>query len=177
MAHRTFQLTDEAANALMAAYHRTKDGLQRTRVQAVRLYGLGYAVTEIQTITGCARSSLMEWCRAYLEHGLAGLDDHRRGGNSAKLSRDQVADLGRKLHQYTPRSLFGPDAATPDGQAWTVADLRHAVVHWYGVTYQSAVSYATLFDRCGFSYHRPTKVFKSRNERAVLEFETQLEKN
>ncbi len=139
----------------MAAYHRTKDGLQRTRVQAVRLYGLGYAVTEIQTITGCARSSLMEWCRAYLEHGLAGLDDHRRGGNSAKLSRDQVADLGRKLHQYTPRSLFGPDAATPDGQAWTVADLRHAVVHWYGVTYQSAVSYATLFDRCGFSYHRP----------------------
>lgn len=161
----------------MAAYHRTKDGLQRTRVQAVRLYGLGYAVTEIQTITGCARSSLMEWCRAYLEHGLAGLDDHRRGGNSAKLSRDQVADLGRKLHQYTPRSLFGPDAATPDGQAWTVADLRHAVVHWYGVTYQSAVSYATLFDRCGFSYHRPTKVFKSRNERAVLEFETQLEKN
>ncbi len=177
MAHRTFQLTDEAANALMAAYHRTKDGLQRTRVQAVRLYGLGYAVTEIQTITGCARSSLMEWCRAYLEHGLAGLDDHRRGGNSAKLSCDQVADLGRKLHQYTPRSLFGPDAATPDGQAWTVADLRHAVVHWYGVTYQSAVSYATLFDRCGFSYHRPTKVFKSRNERAVLEFETQLEKN
>ncbi len=177
MAHRTFQLTDGAANALMAAYHRTKDGLHRTRLQAVRLYGLGYAVTEIQTITGCARSSLMEWCRAYVEHGVAGLDDRRVGGNNAKLTREQLADLGDKLHQYTPRSLFGPDATTADGQAWTVADLRRAVAYWYGVTYQSVVSYATLFDRCGFSYHRPTKVFKSRSERAVLEFETQLEKN
>ncbi|MDP9310830.1 MAG: helix-turn-helix domain-containing protein [Chloroflexota bacterium] len=177
MAHRTFHLTDAAAAALMAAYHRTKDGLHRTRLQAVRLYGLGYAVTEIQTITGCARSSLMEWCRAYLEHGVAGLADHRHGGNSAKLTHEQLGDLGRKLHQYTPRSLFGPEAATPDGQAWTVTDLRRAVAYWYGITYQSVVSYYTLFDRCGFSYHRPTKVFKSRNERAVLEFETQLEKN
>ncbi len=175
MAHRTFQLTDEAANALMAAYHRTKDGLHRTRLQAVRLYGLGYPVAEIQTITGCARSSLMEWCRAYLEHGAAGLDDHRVGGNSAKLTREQIADLGHKLHLYTPRSLFGPDAATADGQAWTVTDVRRAVAYWYGVTYQSVVSYYTLFDRCGFSSHRPTKVFTSRNERAVLEFETQLE--
>ncbi len=79
--------------------------------------------------------------------------------------------------QYTPRSLFGPDAATPDGQAWTATDLRRAVAYWYGVTYQSVVSYYSLFDRCGFSYHRPSKVFKSRNERAVLEFETRLEKN
>ena len=177
MAHRTFQLHDAAANALMAAYHRTKDGLHRTRLQAVRRYGRGYPVTEIQTITGCARSSLMEWCRAYLEHGLAGLNDRRRGGNSAKLTSEQPAALARKLHQYTPRSLFGVDTATSDGQAWTVTDLRHAVTYWYGVTYQSGVSYTTLFDRFGFSYHRPTKVFKSRNERTVLEFETQLEKN
>ncbi len=177
MTHRTFHLSEAAANGLMAAYHTTNDGLYRTRLQAVRLYGLGYAVTEIQTITGCARSSLMEWCRAYIQHGVAGLQDQRVGGNSAKLTREQVADLGHKLHQYTPRSLFGSEAATPDGQAWTVADLRRAVEFWYAVTYQSTVSYYNLFLRCGFSYHRPTKVFKSRDARMVLEFETQLEKN
>lgn len=177
MAYRTFKLTHEAANQVMAAYHSSKDGLHRTRLQAVRLYGLGYRVTEIQTITGCARSSLMEWCRTYLEHGLSGLQDQRVGGNSAKLTVDQIADLRSKLHLYTPRSLWGPAAATPDGQAWTVADLRRAVQFWYGVTYQSTVSYYHLFTRCNFSYHRPTKVFKSRNERTVLEFETQLEKN
>jgi transposase len=101
----------------MAAYHQAKDGLHRTRLQTVRLYGLGYTVTEIQTITGCAQSSLMEWCRAYVTHGVAGLDDHRRGGNSAKLTHQQIANLEGKLHQYTPRSLFGLDTATSDGQA------------------------------------------------------------
>ncbi len=119
----------------------------------------------------------MEWCRAYLEHGLAGLDDHRTGGNSAKLTREQIADRSGKLHLYTPRSLCGPDATTSAGRAWTVAALHRAVALWYGVPYQSVVSYYTLFDRCGFSYHRPTKVFTLRSDRAVVEFETQLEKN
>ena len=41
MAHRKFDLTDEAARALMAAYQATDDGAYRTRLQAVRLYGLG----------------------------------------------------------------------------------------------------------------------------------------
>lgn len=177
MAQRKFDLTDEAVRALMAAYHATDDGAYRTRLQAVRLYGLGYSTAQVIEITGCARSSLMEWCRAYRHGGIAALDDHRVGGNSAKLSHEQVTDLSGKLRLYTPRSLFGPTAATADGQAWTIADLRRSVQEWYGITYQSTVSYYNLFARCEFSYHRPAKVFKSRNEAAVAEFEAQLEKN
>jgi transposase len=177
MRQRTFQLTDEAARALLAAYQTTDDGAYRTRLQAVRLYGLGYSAAQITDITGSPRSTLMLWCRLYREGGIAALADHRAGGNSAKLSREQVGALSRKLRLYTPRSLFGPQAATTDGQAWTVDDLRRAVQEWYGVTYQSVVSYYSLFDRCDYSYHQPTKVFKSRNEAAVMEFETLLEKN
>lgn len=177
MAHRKFQLTDEAARALLAAEQATDAAAYRTRLQAVRLYGLGYTPTQITEITSCPRSTLMLWCRLYRTGGIVALSDHRAGGNSAKLSREQVADLSRKLRLYTPRSLFGSDAATKDGQAWTVTDLRRAVQRWYGVTYQSVVSYYTLFDRCNYSYHQPTKVFKSRNEAAVIEFETLLEKN
>ena len=58
-----------------------------------------------------------------------------------------------------------------------VDDLRRTVQEWYGVTYQSTVSYYALFARCQFSYHRPAKVFKSRNEAAVADFEAQIEKN
>jgi transposase len=177
MTHRTFQLTDEAARALLAAYHATSDGAYRTRLQAVRLYGLGYTPSQIADISGCPRSTLLLWCRSFSRGGIAALDDHRVGGNSAKLRRDQLADLSGKLRQYTPRSLFGSQAATTDGQAWTVADLRRAVQEWYGVTYQSVVSYYSLFHRCDYSYDQPTKVFKSRNEAAVMEFETQIEKN
>lgn len=177
MRQRQFHLTEEAARALLAAYQATDDGAYRTRLQAVRLYGLGYSPAEITDITGCPRSTLMLWCQLYRADGIAALADHRSGGNSAKLTREQVADLRSKLRLYTPRSLFGPDAATTDGRAWTVADLRRAVQFWYSVTYQSVVSYYTLFDRCDYSYHQPTKVFKSRSEAAVMQFETVLEKN
>jgi len=177
MAHRTFHLTDEAARALLAAYQATDDGAYRTRLQAVRLYGLGYTSVQIAEIVGCPRSTLMDWVQTYRDGGIEALDDHRVGGNSRKLSIEQRQDLARKLRQYTPRSLFGPEAATADGQAWTVSDLRRAVHEWYGVTYQSVVSYYTLFQRCGYSYHRPTKVFKSRSEAAVQQWETEIEKN
>jgi transposase len=176
MTHRTFELTAAAAGALLAAYHRTRDGAHRTRLQAVRLYGLGYRVPQIVEITGCARSSLMEWCAAHRAGGIPALADHRRGGNSAKLMPEQVADLSGKLRVYNPHALFGPHAATPDGQAWTVDDLRRAVQEWYGVSYASNSSYYALFARCGFSFHRPAQVFKSRNDAVVAEFEARLEK-
>jgi len=177
MTHRTFQLTAEAASALQAAEHATRDAAYRTRLQAVRLSGLGYPTVQMTEMTGAPRSSLMLWCRTYRTGGIAALDDQRVGGNSAKLTRDQVADLSRTLRQSTPRSLFGPEAATSDGQAWRVADLQRAVTCWYGVTYQSVVSYSNLFARCDDSFHHPTKVFTSRNEAAVMACEPQIEKN
>lgn len=168
MAHRKFQLTDEAARELQRAYQATDNGAYRTRLQAVRLYGLGYTSAQIAEIAGCPRSTLLDWVHTYRTGGIEALDDHRVGGNSRKLTSEQVEDLARKLRLYTPRSLFGPEAATADGQA---------VHDWYGVTYQSVVSYYSLFARCGYSYHRPTKVFKSRSETAVMEWETEIEKN
>jgi transposase len=145
-------------------------------MQAVRLYGLDFSVAAIQTITGLSRSRLMECCRAYEQDGIAALHDHRAGGNNHKLTPAQVADLTDKLHQYTPHSLFGPEAAMA-GEGWTLPDLRRAVDYFFGVTYQSNTSYRSLFRRCGFSYQRPARVFRSRRPQAVLDFDDQIEKN
>lgn len=177
MAQRTFILTHEQAADLRQAYDRCKDGPTRTRYQAVRLYGAGYPVAQIQEITGCSRTSLMDWCRTYRTHGVAALRDARRGGNRAKLTRAQREVVRANLHQYTPRQLFGPLAATPDGQFWTVPDLQRAVQHWFGVTWASPTSYITLLRACDFSYQRTQKVYKSRREPDILAFEERLEKN
>lgn len=177
MRKRTFHLDSAAASALLAAYQATKDGAYRTRLQAVRLYGLGYSPAAIATITGAPRSSLMSWCRTYRDGGIAALDDKRVGGNSRKLTPEQIAEIARSLRLYTPRSRFGPDAATSEGLAWTVDDLERLIVDDYGVRFQSIVSYYTVFKRCGYSYHQPSRTFRSRNESAVVEFEAQLEKN
>jgi transposase len=174
MANRQFTLTKEQTQELFNTYDRCKDGPTRTRYQAVRLYGTGYAEKEVEAITGCSRSSLMSWCRIYREQGIAGLIDKRKGGNRAKMTATQIEELERKLKQYTPVQVLSAEGAT--SEYWAVESLQCAVQKWYGVTYQSRTSYYTLLDACGFSCQRPAKVYKSRSETKVAEFEEQLEK-
>ena len=64
MAKRKFSLTEAERKELLQAYRICQDAATRTRSQAVRLYGEGYPEKEIERITGCSRTSLMEWCRA-----------------------------------------------------------------------------------------------------------------
>ncbi len=173
MAKRKFTITDKEQQQLRNAYELSKDVLVRTRYQAVRLYGEGYAVSEIEAITGCRRSSLMEWCQDYRKNGVPGLVDKRVGGNSAKLTKVQIEDLGYRLRQYTPRDLFGSEAS----QYWSVLDLARVIKKWYAVEYRSFSSYLRMFRLCDFSYQKVEKVYKPRSERKVLEFEEQTEKN
>ena len=177
MAKRKFKLTDEERKGLQKAYRASKDAGTRTRYQAVRLYGEGYEEKEIERITGCSRTSLMEWCRAYRTDPSQGLVDHRTGGNSAKLSKLQIEELQQKLHQYRPKEMFGAKASSTDGQFWTVEDLAHVAREQYGVEYKSRTSYISLLKLCGFSYQKSEKIFKSRSEMKVADFEEQLEKN
>jgi transposase len=177
MANRKFKLTEAEQKGLLKAYQASKAAGTRTRYQAVRLYGEGYAEQEIERITGCSRTSLMEWCRAYRADHSQGLVDHRTGGNSAKLSKLQTEELQQKLHQYTPKELFGANASTVDGQFWTVEDLIHVVREQYGVEYKSRTSYTSLLSICGFSYQKTEKIFKSHSQLKVADFEEQLEKN
>lgn len=177
MAKRKFELTEQERKELLQAYRQCNDANTRTRYQAVRLYGEAYSVKEIEGITGCSRASLMEWCRAYRQDASQGLIDKRAGGNSAKLSQYQIEDLQQRLHQYTPRELFGAGTTTADGQFWTVEDLAKVVQVQYGVEYKSRTSYISLLALCGFSYQKTEKIFKSRSEAKVADFEEQLEKN
>lgn len=176
MATRHFQLTPEQSSALQTAYLHCQDADTKIRYQAVRLYGTGYPMGQILDITGCSRTSLMDWCRLYRQHGVVGLVDHRRGGNSRKLAPDQIEAIQQTLHRYTPAQRLGQDACFGNGEFWRVADLKRLVEEEYGVLYQSLVSYYTLFDKCGFSSKRPAKQYKSRSEEKAVAFEEALEK-
>ena len=109
MATRHFQLTPEQSNALQTAYLPCQDADTKIRSQAVRVYGSGYPLVQIIHITGCSRTSLMDWCRLYPEQGLAALVDHRLGANSAKLTPDHSEAIQQRLHRYTPAQRLGQD--------------------------------------------------------------------
>ena len=177
MRTRNFKLNDVEAEALQVAYLNSQAGATRTRYQAVRLYGMGYAVAEIMNICGCSQRSLQEWCQRYRTEGLSGLVDHRAGGNRARLLALEVEELSQLLQRYTPSQLLGPEMSSGNGQYWTLSDLQQIVAQRYGVRYQSLTSYRSLLARCDFSYQRATKQYKSRNEFKVMDFEEVLEKN
>jgi transposase len=185
MAKRKFVLSKAEQKELLRAYRICRDAGTRTRYQAVRLYGEGYSEKEIRWITGCSRTSLMEWCRAYRADPLQGPVDKRAGGNHAKLSPLQIEELQHMLYQYSPKGRLGKENSTADGSFWNVEDLASVVQKRYGVKYQSRTSYLYLLRKCGFSYQKTEKVFKSRSESKVADYgsvlqnhyEEQLEKN
>lgn len=177
MPKRKFKLTEPQGGALWCAYDRCTDGDTKTRYQAVRLYGMGYPLQTVTDVTGCSISSLRTWVRVFRTAGLAGLTDHRCGGNSAKLTPDQRREVEVRLQQCTPRQILGAQAHTPSGQFWTVEDVQEALRRWYGVQYQSQVSYYNLLHACGFSYQRTEKVFKSQRPAEIAAFQESVEKN
>lgn len=176
MAKRRFRITEQAEKELQRAYRESSDAATRTRYQAIRLYSQGYPVLEICQITGCNRTSLMEWCSKYQQRGLEGLKDHRGGPVRSKLRPNQVLEVRDKLRQYCPRDVLGQWTQTTSGQYWTIEDLALALEGWYGVTWQSRVSYHSVFIACDFSYQRAEKVYKSRREADIAQFQALVEK-
>jgi hypothetical protein len=102
MAKRVFNLTEQQRSELIRAYDQaaTPDG--QRRVQAVRLYGEGRSVADIRAIVGCSERSLRRWCAWYEQGGLERLEDQRAGGNNAKLTPEQRAEVIARLTTYRP---------------------------------------------------------------------------
>jgi transposase len=173
---RSLRLTQAEADALQEAYRHCQNPITKTRFQAVRLYATGYGVNQIEDICGCTARSILNWTRAFQQGGLTALLDHRQGGNRAKLKPEQIEAVQNKLHGYTPAQLLGRDHCVGDGQFWTPPDLARLLEREYGVLYQSRTSYQTLLQKCGLSYQRPAKQYKSHSEAKLMDFEQALEK-
>lgn len=173
---RSFRLTQAQAHELQAAYLHAQDADTKTRYQAVRLYGLNYPLQQVNDICACSTRSLLRWCHAYQRHGVSALLDHRQGGNRARLKPEQLEALQNQLHRYTPAQLLGKDACVGDGQFWTVPDVTSLLERHYAVTYQSRTSYQSVLQKCGLSYQRPAKQYKSHSDFKVMDFEEVLEK-
>lgn len=156
-------------NRLLLAFTECKDGEMRTKIQAVRLYGKNVPTADITNLTGLPCRTINRWYGRYLRWGLGEFVDKRQGGNHKYLTDEQIADLTGKLNQYRPIDLFAvEDVATADGLHWCVPDLRRAVKKWYGFEYKGETSYRRLFKKCGFSYQRTAKLFRSRSAQIVL---------
>jgi transposase len=177
MAKRQFVLDEAEQNELRRAEGQTQDARELKRLQAVRLYGSGYAVSDIIELTGCSWRALMDWCAAYRTNGPGGLKSQWQGENALKLSRTPRADLKARLDQYRPDQVLEAEVRISQGQFWTVSDLRIVIERWYGVTYACRLSYVRLLHACHFSQQQTAPVYRSQpDQQTVADFEAGLEK-
>ena len=59
MSRKRILFTPEQVTELQVAYDQCREGNTKIRFLAVRLYGTGKTTSEILSIVGCSRSSLM----------------------------------------------------------------------------------------------------------------------
>jgi transposase len=177
MAKRQFVLDEAEQNELRRAEGQTQDARELKRLQAVRLYGSGHAVSDIVELTGCSWRALMDWCAGYRANGVEGLKSKWQGDNALKLSRAQRADLKARLAAYRPDQVLEAEIRISQGQFWMVSDLRIVVERWYGVTYACRDSYVRLLHECHFSQQQTAPVYRSQpDQQTVADFEAGLEK-
>jgi transposase len=177
MSRQRNKLTNEQVKELQAAQMSSADAASALRYQAVRLYGLGYAVETIQEICECGLPSIWEWNRKYRSQGVVGLVDQRQGGNRAALRPLELAALHGWLHAYKPNQILGQDEYRGNGEFWSLGTLACLVEKRFGVRYQSLTSYRNLLAKCEFSYQRTTQQYQSCSLDKGMAFEETLEKN
>jgi transposase len=177
MAKRQFQLTETEKQAFEQAEWQTRDACELRRLQAVRLYGSGTPMPDIQRLLPVSDRRIRAWTQKYRQAGLAGLKSQWQGENALKLSREQRVDLQQRLQHYRPDQVIAPEVRLSQGQFWSVSDLQIVVKSWYEVEYRTPGSYRTLLHECGWSYQRTEKVYRSRPAaHTVADFEAELEK-
>ncbi len=173
MAQRRVKLTAAEIGQFRQAEAQTRDVHELKRLQAMRLYGSGIPLADIQALVSAGESTIRQWAMAYRAEGLAGLRSKWQGKNANKLTDEQRHKIKERLQQYRPLDLH-----LSAGEYWTVSDLRAAVEQWFGVVYADETSYQTLLHQSGFSYQRTSKVYRSRPSEATLaSFEAELEKS
>ena len=179
MAKRQFELNDEQVKELKRYEQQSKRTMELKRLQAVRLYGSGRALSDIVEVVGCGESSVRIWAMQYRAAGVESLlaKYEQSSQNARKLRVEQEQDLCQKLKQYRPMDVMPREVCRGMGEFWTVDELKTMVTQWYGVTYRDVSSYRHLLQRCGFSYQKAEQVYKSRPSQVdVANFEAELEK-
>ena len=177
MAKRQFGLTVEAIVQISRREHETREALELRRLQAVRLYGQGEALSAVEHVSGASRRTILRWVSQYERAGLAGLKPGWAGGNHRGLSEAQWAAVGVQLREFSPTAVLGCDESAVGAAFWTVDRVRQLVETHYGVRYRSVRSYHRLLEASGLSYQRPEGIYRSRPSDAVIaDFEADAEK-
>lgn len=130
MNNRVFKLSKAEQDAIQQREATTSAVRALKRLQAVRLYGSGQALTTVVNVVGSNSRTIQRWVQAYQEEGVAGLKPRWQGANAKKLSDAQRREIVQRLQHYTPDQRLSREVRTSQGQFGTVSDVQVARSQW-----------------------------------------------
>lgn len=160
---RHFKLTKEAERELEQAEMNCRDVKERRRIQAVRLFGSGEALTTLVKVVQASERTIRRWAKRYDERGLAGLGQPPTAGNHRKLTRTERALVVQTLREASPVSV-----RVSERTQWSVTDVRELVKMRHKVVYVGAASYHALLHEAGLSYQHVAKVYRHQPNAVVI---------
>lgn len=132
---------------------------QKVRLKAAALFAEGRLLnSEIAHRLGVSKQSISHWHQAWLRGGEAALVIEKPG-QKPRLTDEQWQEIQDAL-------LEGPVAHGYDTEFWTLERIADLIEKITGVSYHPSYVWE-LLKKLGWSYQKPEKVAKQRDEQAI----------
>lgn len=132
------------------------------RAQAILLVSDNVPEVTIIALTGLKRTSAVKSRKKYLKGGISAIESKRKDKKTKSLlTRNQRVEIMNMLHTKTPRDYGW------DWDYWIPSILSKLILELYAVQYKSKTSMYLIFKQSKFTYHKPEKIYKNRDQIAI----------
>lgn len=164
------QTTPDRIKELKEFLNKSKSAREKERLLALVRLAEGRKRKEVASFLGKHIKTIDRWTSTFKKHGVKGILNKPQPGNHRLLSKEQKEEVKEIITHKTPAEM------DLEGKFWTVPVLKKLVARDFRVFYKSETSLRNLFVYCGFTFHKPTKINRSRKNGMRRRFETVLKK-
>lgn len=162
MQTRKIKLTESQIKELNE-YKTTKkcSASELKRIIAIILLDRGNSSKLINDLTDYNQKYVFELRKKYLNRGINSLKDRRKAKPKALLTENQRQEIIKTLTTLSPKDFgFNEDY-------WKTCILARLIKEQYNVQYKSRTSLYLFFKEAKFTYHKPDKQYKNRNQETI----------
>ena len=132
-------------------------------MRAAELFEQGLTPAEIARRLGVCHQIVSDWRAAWRRSGQAGLRGAGRAGRLPKVNREQLDQVEAELAKGAEANGYANDV-------WTLQRVAQVIERVTGVHYHPAHVWYILRDGLGWSWQRPARRAKERNDEAIQQW-------
>ncbi len=137
--------------------------MEERRMRAAELFEQGLTPAEIARRLGVCHQIVSDWRAAWRRSGQAGLRGAGRAGRLPKVNREQLDQVEAELAKGAEANGYANDV-------WTLQRVAEVIERVTGVHYHPAHVWYILRDGLGWSWQRPARRAKERNDEAIQQW-------